>query len=345
MNLKFWKKKPKAGDEGEDEPEIPDAKMPEADVQDVPPDQEKRGGMKAKLANFLQRFKKIPQPEAEEDSGLGKQDGAETGASEDNLVIKSIRSKKRLIIAGAIGLLILILAGIGFAAWKIFFSHPKPDAHPPATAETSHTALPETHAKQPLSELEALKKKNEELQAQIEALKKSQPPGSSQTQEAGGNSDAPQAHGSNDHRRRGSRSRPAQKLESSYRGDECRLGQLCRKARKINAPSRNRGRFGKPERHTTAEEAGPDPGFAAGPDPGLRCPDHLVHAPEYGSGCGFDFCPAPALPRKEPEHPEMTCLDHPSHPSRHLRRLQHRHRHRRHERRLPYLNPKQLQEP
>lgn len=108
---------------------------------------------------------------------LGKSSASDMGDAEeiqssepqadDAPAIRSIRTKKRLIVGGAIGLLFLLLAGAGFAVWKFLLSSPEQDAAAPATAEIADGSLSEEQ-----SEIEALRKKNDELQAQIEVLKK-----------------------------------------------------------------------------------------------------------------------------------------------------------------------------
>jgi hypothetical protein len=98
--------------------------------------------------------------------------------------------KKRLIMGGTIGLLVLLLAGIGFATWETFLSHPEQKPAARATAETLHASQQGPHAETLQAEIAALKKKNDELRAQIEAIKKDQPqqqPPASPTREMGEN--------------------------------------------------------------------------------------------------------------------------------------------------------------
>lgn len=97
---------------------------------------------------------------------------------------ESARSKKRLVIGGAIGLLVLLLVGIGIAIWPVF---PPPQEqrgtrHDVATI-ASRASQPESAPEEPQTstpeksqtEIEILKKENAELQARIEALKKELP--------------------------------------------------------------------------------------------------------------------------------------------------------------------------
>lgn len=118
--------------------------------------------IKGGFSGLARRFRKSSAP--------GDEDAAETQTGESPAV-RPMRTKRRLIIGGAIGLLILLLSGAGFATWKIFFSAPEHEASAPTTAAASHDQPQETQAETALTEIETLRKKNEELQAQIEALK------------------------------------------------------------------------------------------------------------------------------------------------------------------------------
>ncbi len=173
MNLMFWKKKPKTGDDAEDSQTPPDDRTMALDSAE--PDAPASPGLvtriKSRLAGLAQRFRKAP-PAGAEENQVQETHGRSQAAAEDVPSFRPMRTKKRLIIGGAIGLLVLLLAGIGFATWKIFLSPPQQES---ATAETSHASQPAAHAETPQAEIEALKKKNAELQAQIEATKKSQP--------------------------------------------------------------------------------------------------------------------------------------------------------------------------
>ena len=124
------------------------------------------------LIALTRRFKKTPISDVAE------------GDDEDTPEINPARSKRRLVIGGATGLLVLSLAGIGIAIWP---AAPSPQEQPdtkhdvatmtsrpgepaPAPGE-SQTSTPE----KPQTEIEALKKENAELYARIEALKKELP--------------------------------------------------------------------------------------------------------------------------------------------------------------------------
>lgn len=115
---------------------------------------------------------------------------------EEAATLKAAHFKKRLLVFGMLGLLILILSGLVFAAWKIFFSSKPQKAPPPAAAVEEKLAQPSPHDKKnliklpaidlpkapahettapresaPQTELEALRKKNEALEGQLKALK------------------------------------------------------------------------------------------------------------------------------------------------------------------------------
>jgi hypothetical protein len=180
VNLKFWKKKPKAGENADT---TADDKTVAMEVPEL--DTSAKAGLlsrvKSGLTGLARRFRKHPTPEAGNDEDQTPNAHDNTAAeSSDAPALRSIRTKKRLIIGGAIGLLILLLTGVGFAAWKIFLSPPQQDASAPAKADASHNNPPLEHAatkpaETPQDEIEALRKKNDELQAQIEALKKEPP--------------------------------------------------------------------------------------------------------------------------------------------------------------------------
>jgi hypothetical protein len=128
--------------------------------------------VKAGFSGLARRFGKAPAPGAEgATEGLppNAQVSPETQTGEPP-ASHPMRTKKRLIIGGAAGLLVLLL---GVAAWKMFLSSPEPETAEPVAA--SHNKPPESQAETEQAEVETLRKKNEELQAQIEALKKEAP--------------------------------------------------------------------------------------------------------------------------------------------------------------------------
>lgn len=151
---------------------------------------------KLRLIALTRRFKKTSVSDVAE------------GDEEDAPEINPARSKKRLIIGGAIGLLVLLLASIGFALWPAAPPHQEqPDTgRDVATTRPSQPAPPEPAPDEPQpampeklpSEIEALKKENAELHARIEALKKELPqqqPYVPAARHAGGNTPSSSASG------------------------------------------------------------------------------------------------------------------------------------------------------
>jgi len=136
-----------------------------------------RPSLLARLRNAMSALRK-PRDSAAEDETPGRDKAADRRDDETPAVVPARNMKKRLIIGGAIGLLVILLAGIGFAITKILLPHPE---QKPATAEASHATHPAPHAETPQTEIEALKKKNAELQTQLEAIKKEQPQAQSPT--------------------------------------------------------------------------------------------------------------------------------------------------------------------
>lgn len=117
---------------------------------------------------------------------------------EEAATLKAAHIKKRPIIFSALGLLVLILLGLIFAVWKIFFSSKPQKVPPPVAAVEEKMVQPSSQDKKnliklpaidlpkvpahetpaqgestPQAELEALRKKNEALEAQLKALKQS----------------------------------------------------------------------------------------------------------------------------------------------------------------------------
>lgn len=150
MNLMFWKKTATTGGESEG---LPD----EADGKAV-----------ARASSLRER------PDSADE------------ASGDEAHIKAARLKKRMVIFGAIGLSVLILLVLAAAVWKLFFAEPPREAAPPDSATEQKVLLPSPHREKnliklpgielppsatPQAELDALRKKNEELEGQLKELK------------------------------------------------------------------------------------------------------------------------------------------------------------------------------
>lgn len=174
MNLMFWKKKKPDAEQDAADHDHSVAIPREAEAAEEAGEGSVRPGLLARLRNALASRRKPHAPDAE----AGTPDTQEK--AEPHFVPQR-NMKKRLVIGGAIGFIVLLLAGIGFAVWKIFLSHPEPApaatqaAHASPAAQHAETPDAETpHAGMPETEIEALKKKNQELQAQIEAIKSEQ---------------------------------------------------------------------------------------------------------------------------------------------------------------------------
>ena len=183
MNLMFWKKKADTGEDAESTQKSPaeetvvresndsESHDTEASDQDAATKPRLGARIKSRLAAFIRRFKKPPVFQAEEESA--QDDSGHSKSTPENISPpKPVSLKKRLIFGGAIVLVVLLLIGVGFAVWKIFLSTPEKDADISATVEPPRNVRPAPHAVIPRAEIEALKKKNEELQAQVEAYKK-----------------------------------------------------------------------------------------------------------------------------------------------------------------------------
>lgn len=197
MNLMFWKKK--AGATGDAETSQDDAagKAAERESSDSGSSDAEAAAKPGLIARIfspfvalIRRFKKTPAFTAEEDQTTDAS-GQSESSHEDAPATSPPNLKKRLIIGGVIGLLILSLAGIGFAVWKMFLSAPvEENEDTPAVVEAPRSAQPTPPAGASLAEIEALRKKNEELRAQVEALKKEPPrqqPTESTAQQSGDN--------------------------------------------------------------------------------------------------------------------------------------------------------------
>lgn len=180
MNLKFWKKKAPTGtEEGETDDDrtvaIPrDAEAAEEEEGTVRP------GLFARLRNALSTLRK-PRDSGTEthDIEAGTPSREKPAATDrrdaDEPVAVPVRNlKKRLIIGGMLGAVVLVLAGIGFTAWTLLA--PKhAEQHKPSetTAHNTATAAPKAPDSAAMqAQIEALKKQNAQMHRQLEALKK-----------------------------------------------------------------------------------------------------------------------------------------------------------------------------
>lgn len=196
MNLMFWKKKTDTGEEAAEEvagrdQEATDPETTESGTR-VKPGPVAR--IKLQFFALIRRFRETPAPDA----------GGEGEYPEEVSDNAPALFKKRLIIGGVIGLLVLLLAGIGMAIWTAFTpsqipsepghdivtatSRPGQPEHAPdqpqsAPAQSAPVpAQPESAPAQaasapekPLTEVEPPKKESPELQARTEAPDKEPP--------------------------------------------------------------------------------------------------------------------------------------------------------------------------
>lgn len=173
MNLMFWKKKKQV------EADVAEAGSDKtmviaAGAEETPAENLARPGLAARLRNTFstlgQRFRKRRATGTSEDEPPITHEPAAQGpgtAPPPNL-------KKRLIVGAALGAVILLLAGMGFAAWKLLFSSHEAETSRPAEAAAHGSEPPAkpAHAEQEMqAQMETLKKQNEEMARQLEALK------------------------------------------------------------------------------------------------------------------------------------------------------------------------------
>lgn len=144
--------------------------------------------MKERFAAFAQRFRRPASQEddaeeaGEEPPQAGKEHAEETEPEEESgeeIAVRRQRKRRRLLIAAASILSLLLLAGIGFVVRKVFLTHPVQQSVTSGTIETSREAPPQAAAPSATarpSEVDMLKKRNEELQQQLDALKNERSP-------------------------------------------------------------------------------------------------------------------------------------------------------------------------
>ncbi|OGS91515.1 MAG: hypothetical protein A2Z95_09545 [Gallionellales bacterium GWA2_60_18] len=140
--------------------------------------------IKAQFAALAQRFRKKPSAdEGEEENeplptkeGRGKEIEPEDVPQEADATPPR-SSRKYLLVIGVVALVLMSLAGSGFVIWKVFFTRPVQYPVTPGIVEPPRPApLSMRPEKVKQAEIEALRKKNEELQAQIEALQRQPAP-------------------------------------------------------------------------------------------------------------------------------------------------------------------------
>lgn len=159
MNLLFWKKKKTEPEESReqflDKTDDETATAEPEEAESTPDQPGILARVRIKLAAVGQRLRRRRESSAGEDESPTAGDAGKTGveASAEDAIITNyaLKPRKRLLLAGALIVFILLTAGGGFAAWKWLLV--------PAPADMQ-------------VQIEVLKKQNREMQAQIEALKK-----------------------------------------------------------------------------------------------------------------------------------------------------------------------------
>jgi hypothetical protein len=182
-----------------------DAEESQADQPDEPPAPEapaKPGllaRIKAGLTAFVREVKAPAASAAAEEDDEVDVPRSRSGAEPEDEPAENVppRSKKRLLIGGAIGLLILLLIGIAIAYWPTSKPPEKrqgtrhdTDAIPSRSGapDPAHQKTPASALEEPLPEVETLRRENAELQAQVEALRKArQHPSAPPARPYGGN--------------------------------------------------------------------------------------------------------------------------------------------------------------
>lgn len=152
MNLMFWKKKKPSDESGEDGDKTEAIAPPPKDAAAKP--------------------------------------APETGDEAASLAVKRIRNKKRMILAAMAGGAVLLLAAIGITAWMLLSSPEKKEETSADQAE--HTASEDAskpgdgeHGQDLQTQLDELRKQNEKLAAELEAVKKGEPAEQASTGEPG----------------------------------------------------------------------------------------------------------------------------------------------------------------
>jgi hypothetical protein len=160
MNLLFWKKKKTEPEESReqflDKTDDETATAEPEEAESIPDQPGILARVRTKLAAAGQRLRRRREYSAAEDESPTAGDApgktsVEASAEDAIITNYTVKPRKRLLLAGALVVFILLTAGGGFAAWKWLLV--------PAPADMR-------------VQIEALKKQNREMQAQIEALKK-----------------------------------------------------------------------------------------------------------------------------------------------------------------------------
>ena len=181
MNLRFWKRKKLAveieGEENLPEPSDRETATGAPEAGEEKPDFGKLARFKSRLAAIIKLFRKRSKP-AENDLPTADESpptrprAAETDEKTEE-AISATKSKKRLLLLGALGMLVLLLTGAGFAVWKWLLAPmlQKEAAKPHEISVQAGNPAPSAGTEMQ-AQIEALRKQNQAMQAQIEALKK-----------------------------------------------------------------------------------------------------------------------------------------------------------------------------
>jgi hypothetical protein len=195
MNLKFWKKKaPADAEESDDDKTV--AIPREAEATEAHEEESVRPGLLARVRNALSALRKPRDSSAAagdgeaETHGRDKPAAADRRDAEEPLVVPVRNLKKRLIIGGMLGAVVLLLAGIGLTAWTLLAPKHAEPHNPPATAHnTATTAAKATDSAAMQAQIEALKQQNAKMHSELEAMKKTGQEG--ETPAAAGKEDGP----------------------------------------------------------------------------------------------------------------------------------------------------------
>ncbi|BCB26285.1 hypothetical protein SKTS_11710 [Sulfurimicrobium lacus] len=191
MNLKFWKKKaPADAEEGDTDGDKTVAIPREAEASE---EESVRPGLLARVRNALFALRKPRDSSTEagdgeaETHGRDKPAAADRGDAEEPLVVPVRNLKKRLIIGGMLGAVVLLLAGIGLTAWTLLApKHAEQNNSPAAAHNTATTAAKATGSAAMQAQIEALKQQNAKMLSELEAMKKT---GQDETPAAAGKED------------------------------------------------------------------------------------------------------------------------------------------------------------
>jgi hypothetical protein len=169
------------GNDGSDEPGEEDGDEEVAAQAPAKPDLLKR--LKVALAAFVREFRSSAEPatdeEHDEDEHGRPKSEQEDGGVEAEVEAGPVRSRRWLVIGGSIVIVILMLANFAIANWPIFKEPQKrqgtrhdTDAIPSRSGapDPAHKKLSAPALEEPSPEVEALRRENAELQAQVEAL-------------------------------------------------------------------------------------------------------------------------------------------------------------------------------